>query len=163
MSAVVIIKCNGCDNVVQMPRADVEAADALNCSCGSTDLEIRDPSGNLLVHKSQAPQAGPPQVGAPQAPQMMMPEGLVYQITCQGCGNQVDMDGAQYEAAEQAGQTIKCNCGSTDLKVERPPPTTAEMMMAVRQMTSGCPLCGNTGWVEVEGGRMFPCKACQGV
>ena len=152
MSAnVVIITCKSCGNVVQIPRPDVEAAHELNCSCGSTDLELRDPSGKKLL---QAPPAQTPQ---------MMPDGLVYTITCQGCGNQVEMDGAQYEAAEQAGTKIQCKCGSTQLSVDRPPPTTAEMMMAVRAMTSGCPLCRGTGWVEVDNGRMFPCRACQGV
>jgi ribosomal protein S27E len=144
-----------------MPRADVEAAGALNCSCGSEDLEIREPGGKLLVHKSQVAkmQAAQSQAQVQGAPNPLAPEGLVYEITCLDCGNHVEVDGAAYDAAEN----VKCPCGSENLKVDRPPPSTAEMMMAVRQLSSRCPLCGNTGWVETDGGKLYPCRACQGV
>jgi len=156
--SVVIITCKSCGNRVQIPRADVEAAGEVECRCGSKNLEIRDPSGKLLIHRSQqaAMQAGRAQATA--GPQFSG-AGMTYTVTCRRCGNQVEVDGAEFQAAGR----VQCNCGSTDLDVQQPPPSTAEMMAAVRQLSSSCPLCGNTGWVEVEGGRLFPCKACQGV
>jgi Zn finger protein HypA/HybF involved in hydrogenase expression len=153
------ITCQDCGNQVQIPRADVEAAGVLQCNCGSQNLDIRDPSGKQLVHTGQQPAAAA-QAPVAQAPPMA-PQGLIYTITCRACGNQVELEAEKYHAAGE----VKCPCGSSDLKVEQPPPSTAELMMAVRQLNTVCKLCGNTdhpGWLELDDGRLFPCRACGG-
>jgi hypothetical protein len=92
----------------------------------------------------------------------MTAQGLVYTITCRSCGNEVEVTAAAYNAAG----TVRCACGSEELDVRQPPPSTAELMMAVRQLKQTCALCGSSGhpgWVDVGDGQLFPCRACQGV
>lgn len=78
-------------------------------------------------------------------------------ITCLSCGNQVVLDQAQVAAAG----AIRCHCGSTELDLAYPEPTSAELIAGFAGLSHWCPACGNTGWVRDQG-TVLPCRRCQG-
>ncbi len=82
---------------------------------------------------------------------------MTYEITCKRCGNCVEIDAKAYHHAKN----VKCHCGSTELVVKQPPPTSEELVMGFQSLMA-CPYCRGAGWIQADDGGQFPCGACRG-
>jgi hypothetical protein len=82
---------------------------------------------------------------------------MTYEITCKRCGNCVEIEAEDYHRAGR----VQCHCGSTDLEVKQPPPTSEELVVGFRSLKM-CPYCRGAGWIDADDGGRFPCGACAG-